>query len=233
MSSSFRGNLFDRPGVNLEVGDPGERGGFTGDRFLAFDGVKAPRPPLVVAIGQVVDPTVDAVHTTGGGAFQSVFRTQPQKTLKVLPNGGHVSGLEREHIICMKIFGQLQGPAAGVETVAGKADRQEREVLPELRKQSAQRLQFTILFLSVTGQGRIPVRVLNELAGHRQGQTGWPEQFGFQNLMQIHGVRGVPVDQTMRAMLLPKRQMTGGVEDHNKSPLQAGGVQGLHADEAA
>ena len=51
--------------------------------------------------------------------------------------------------------------------------------------------------------------------------------------MQIHGVSGVTVDQTMRAMPLAKREMTSGIQDHDKSPLQAGGVQDLHANEAA
>jgi len=74
---------------------------------------------------------------------------------------------------------------------------------------------------------------LDELAGHGQGQTYRPEQFGFQDLMQIHGMSGVTVDQTMRAMQLAEREMTSNIQDHDKSPLQAGGVQDPHANEAA
>src|SRR5262245_29452538 len=133
----------------------------------------------------------------------------------------------------MEVLGQLQGPAAGVKTVTRQTEPQLREILPELRKQSAERLQFAVLFLRVTGQSGITVRALDELASHGQGQTSRPEQFRLQDLMEIDGVSGMTIDQTMRAMRSPKRQMTGGVKDHDKSTLQAGSVQGLHADKTA
>jgi len=37
----------------------------------------------------------------------------------------------------------------------------------------------------------------------------------------------------MRAMRLVKREMTSGIQDHDKSPLESGGVQDPHANEAA
>src|SRR5271166_2634075 len=233
VSSSFRGDVIDGMGVDLEVRDPGERGGFALHRFLAFDGVKPPGSPLVIPIGQAVDPAVDLVNASGHGAFQRVFGTQLQKTLKIRPDGRHVAWLEGEHVVAVIVLGQLQGPAAGIETVTGKTQAQLREIPTELGKQPAERLEFTILFVGLAGQGGIAVRVFDELAGHGQGQTGWAEQFGFQDLMQIHGVSGMTVDQTLRAMRLAKREMTSCIQDHDKSPLQAGGVQDPHANEAA
>ncbi|HKM82333.1 MAG TPA: hypothetical protein VJY15_15395, partial [Candidatus Acidoferrum sp.] len=56
VSSSFGGDVLDGMGVNLEARDPGERGRFALHRFLAFDGVKPPGSPLVIPIGQAVDP---------------------------------------------------------------------------------------------------------------------------------------------------------------------------------
>src|SRR5271157_1996682 len=70
-------------GVNLEARDPGERGRFALHRFLAFDGVKPPGSPLVIPIGQAVDPAVDLVNACGRRAFPRVFGTQLQKTLKI------------------------------------------------------------------------------------------------------------------------------------------------------
>src|SRR5271167_2583389 len=87
--------------------------------------------------------------------------------------------------------------------------------------------------MGLAGQGGTAIRVFDELAGHGQGQTSRPEQFGFQDLMQIRGVSGVTENQTMGTMPPAKREMTSGIQDHDKSPLQAGGVQGPHADEAA
>jgi hypothetical protein len=37
----------------------------------------------------------------------------------------------------------------------------------------------------------------------------------------------------MRAMPLAEREMTSRIQDHDKAPLQAGGVQDPHANEAA
>src|SRR5271157_5191483 len=76
VSSSFRGDVIDGMGVDLEVRDPGERGGFTVHRFLAFDGVEPPGSPLVIPIGQAVDPAVDLVNASGRRPFPRVFGTQ-------------------------------------------------------------------------------------------------------------------------------------------------------------
>ena len=89
------------------------------------------------------------------------------------------------------------------------------------------------MLVGLAGQGGIAVGVFDELAGHGQGQTCRSQQLGLQDLMQVHGVSGVTVDQTMRAMPLAKREMTSRIQDHDKSPLQAGGVQDPHANEAA
>src|SRR5271157_1866652 len=63
-------------GVDLEARDPGERGRFALHRFLAFDGVKPPGSPLVIPIGQAVDPAVDLVNASGRRAFQRGSRGQ-------------------------------------------------------------------------------------------------------------------------------------------------------------
>src|SRR5208337_4340888 len=111
------------------------------------------------------------VNASGCRAFQRVFGTQLQKTLKILPDGRHVAWLEGEHVVAVIVLGQLQGPAAGIETVTGKTQAQLREIPTELGKQPTERLEFTILFVGLAGQGGIAVRVFDELAGHGQGQT--------------------------------------------------------------
>ena len=233
VSSSFGGDVLDAMGVDLEARDPGERGRFALHRFLAFDGVKLPGSPLVIPIGQAVDPAVDLVDASGRGAFPRVFRTQLQKTLKILPDGRHVAGLEGEHVVAVIVLGQLQSPATGIETVTGKTEPELREIPPELGKQPAERLEFAVLLVGLAGQGGIAVRVFDELAGHGQGQTCRSQQLGLQDLMQVHGVSGVAVDQTMRAMPPAEREMTSRIQDHDKAPLQAGGVQDPHANEVA
>ena len=131
VSSSFRGDVLDLVGVDVKIRDPGERGGFAVQRFLAFDGVKAPGSSLVIPIRQAVDPAIDPVNAFGRRAFQGVFGTQLQETLKVLPDGGHVAWLEGQHVVAVIVLGQLQNSAAGVETVTGKTEAQLWEIPTE------------------------------------------------------------------------------------------------------
>ena len=75
-----------------------------------------------------------AVNAFGGRAFQCVLGTKLQKALKVLPDGGHMSGLEGQYIVAMVVLGQLQGSAAGVETITRKTHAKLREIPTKLGK---------------------------------------------------------------------------------------------------
>jgi hypothetical protein len=90
VSSPFRGNVLHLANINVKIRDPSERRGFTVNGFFAFDGVKAPNSPLVILIGQGMNPAVNAANAIGSGAFPSVFGTKLEETLKVFPDGGHV-----------------------------------------------------------------------------------------------------------------------------------------------
>ena len=81
-----------------------------------------------------MDPAVNTVNAFGGRAFSMSSGTKLQKALKVLPDAGHVSGLEGQYIVATVVLGQLQGSAAGIETITRKTHAKLREIPTKLEK---------------------------------------------------------------------------------------------------
>ena len=104
-------------------------------------------------------PGIDLTHAVVGHAFQPVAGTLGQQLLELLPDGRQVPLFERQHVTPVVLLSDLQHSAASEQAVAGQHQPRLRKRLLELRRQTAERFQFTILlgYLQALALGGVAV----------------------------------------------------------------------------
>ena len=80
--------------------------------------------------------------------------------------------------------------------------------------------------------GVVGVGVLDELAAQRHDHARRPQQFGFQDVVEVQHLFAVALHQAVAAVPPVEADQPGGIEQQHRSAQQACGVQHLHAEQS-